>query len=204
VDPFAVLGVVPGADEREVLAAYRELAKQWHPDRGGGERAERRMAEINAAYDLLRAAAAQAAAPPAPAPARRAARDRGGWLSDPVRRALGPELLVALAPEEPVRLVTPASTWASPRAVLAVTDRRLLWLLDDAPVARVRSLGFRDVVAVEVNLRRPRRRVATLTFRSLSGRRFSFTDLRPHTAATISQHVRAASPRAAHAAQPAD
>jgi len=96
------------------------------------------------------------------------------------------------------------STWASPRAVLAVTDRRLLWLLDDAPVARVRSLGFRDVVAVDVALRRPRRRVATLTFRSLSGRRFSFTDLRPHTAATIGQHVRAASPRAAQAARAAD
>jgi hypothetical protein len=204
VDPFAVLGVAPGADEREVLAAYRELAKQWHPDRGGGERAERRMAEINAAYDLLRAAAAQAAAPPAPPHARRAAQGRGAWLDDAVRRALGPELLTALEPGEAVRLVTPVSTWASPRAVLAVTDRRLLWLLDDAPVARVRSLGFRDVVAVDVALRRPRRRVATLTFRSLSGRRFSFTDLRPHTAATIEQHVRAANPRAARTAPAAD
>jgi hypothetical protein len=204
VDPFAVLGVAPGAGEREVLAAYRELAKQWHPDRGGGERAERRMAEINAAYDLLRAAAAQAAAPPAPAHAQQAARGRGAWLNDAVRRALGPELLAVLEPDEPVRLVTPVSTWASPRAVLAVTDRRLLWLLDDAPVARVRSLGFRDIVAVDVALRRPRRRVATITFRSLSGRRFSFTDLRPHTAATIEQHVRAASPRAARTARAAD
>ncbi len=103
-----------------------------------------------------------------------------------------------------MRLVTPVSTWASPRAVLAVTDRRLLWLLDDAPVARVRSLGFRDVVAVEVALRRPRRRVATLSFRSLSGRRFSFTDLSPQTAATIEQQVRAGSPRAAQTARAAD
>lgn len=204
VDPFAVLGVAPGADEREVLAAYRELAKQWHPDRGGGERAERRMAEINAAYDVLRAAAAQPAAPPLSPDARPVARDRGEWLSDPVRRALGPELLVALERGEGVRLVTPVSTWASPRAVLAVTDRRLLWLLDDAPVARVRSLGFRDVAAVDVALRRPRRRVATLAVRSLSGRRFSFTDLRPHTAATIAEHVRAANPRAAQTAQAAD
>jgi hypothetical protein len=204
VDPFAVLGVAPGADEREVLGAYRDLAKQWHPDRGGGERAARRMAEINAAYDLLRAAATQSTAPPASPRAGPAARDRGGWVSDPVRRALGPELLVALEPGEAVRLVTPVSTWASPRAVLAVTDRRLLWLLDDAPVARVRSLGFRDVDAVDVALRRPRRRVATLTFRSLSGRRFSFTELRPHTAATIAEHVQAASPRAARAARTAD
>ena len=65
-----------------------------------------------------------------------------------MRRALGPELLEALAQSEAVRLVTPASTWASPRAVLAVTERRLLWLLDDAPVGRVRSLAFRDVATV--------------------------------------------------------
>src|SRR3954451_16916291 len=197
VDPFAILGLAPGADEREVLAAYRDLAKQWHPDRGGGERAERRMAEINAAYDILRAAAAQAAERPAGAKPRPAARGRGAWLGAAVRGALGPELLVALERGEAVRLVTPVSTWASPRAVLAVTDRRLLWLLDDAPVARVRSLGFRDVAAVEVALRRPRRRVATLSVRSLSGRRYSFTDLRPHTAATIAEHVQAANPRAA-------
>jgi hypothetical protein len=206
VDPFAVLGIEPGADERSLVAAYRELAKQWHPDRGGGEPAARRMAEINVAYDLLRASAVQdgrAAAPaaspaaaPEPAPARRR---KGAWLSDPVRRALGPELLEALGPQEPVRLVTPVSTWASPRAILALTDRRLLWLLDDAPVARVRSLGFRDVAAVEHQLRRPRRRVATLTLRSLSGRRFAFTDLRPHTAATIERHLRDGSPRLANA-----
>jgi hypothetical protein len=96
-----------------------------------------------------------------------------------------------------VRLVCPASTWASPRAILAVTDRRLLWLLDDAPVARVRSLAFRDVEAVTHQLRRPRRRVATLTVRSHGGRRHSFTGLRPHTAATIERHVRDAAPRAA-------
>ena len=47
----------------EVGAAYREQAKRWHPDRGGGAQAERRMAEINVAYDLLRAAAAHQPAP---------------------------------------------------------------------------------------------------------------------------------------------
>jgi len=76
-----------------------------------------------------------------------------------------------------------------------VTERRLLWLLDDAPVARVRTLAFRDVAAIGHQLRRPRRRSATLTVRSLGGRRFSFADLRPHTAATIECHVRAAAPR---------
>jgi hypothetical protein len=196
VDPFAILGVAPGAAERELNAAYRDLAKRWHPDRGGGEDGARRMAEINVAYDLLRAAAQHgsprppAAATPGPAAHPR----RGAWLGAPLRQALGPELLDALEPGEPVRLVCPASTWASPRAILAVTERRLLWLLDDVPVARVRSLQFRDVEAVEHQLRRPRRRVATLTLRSLGGRRHSFTGLAPHTAATIERHVRAGAP----------
>jgi hypothetical protein len=88
-----------------------------------------------------------------------------------------------------VQLVTPASTWASPRSVLAVTERRLLWLLDDAPVARVRSLAFRDVVAVSLRLRR---RAATVSLRTAAGRRYSFADLRPHTATAIERHLREA------------
>jgi hypothetical protein len=179
------------ADPEQLAAAYREQAKRWHPDRGGGEEAARRMAEINAAYDLLRAAAAHTETAPPRRPARRRA-GRGSWLPDAVRRALGPELTDALSDRESVRLVTPASTWASPRAVLAVTERRLLWLLDDAPVARVRSLAFRDIAAVSLRVHRPRRRAATLSLRTVAGRRHSFADLRPHTAAAIERHVRAA------------
>jgi DnaJ domain len=188
VDPYAILGISRVADEREVAAAYRELAKRWHPDQGGGEEAARRMAEINAAYDLLLAGAMhQSAAAKAPP---RAGRRRGAWLPDAVRRALGPELLAALTEREAVRLVTPTSTWASPRAVLAVTERRLLWLLDDAPVARVRSLSFRDIATVSLRVQRPRRRSATLSLRTSGGRRHSFAELRPHTAAAIERHVR--------------
>src|SRR4051812_38054031 len=191
VDPYAILGVSAMAGPQEISVAYREQAKRWHPDRGGGEEAARRMAEINAAYDLLRAAAAHAAAPPPRPPAKRRA-PRGSWLPDAIRRALGPELLEALADREAVRLVTPASTWASPRAVLAVTERRLLWLLDDAPVARGRSLAFRDLAALSPRVPRPRRRAATLSLRTTGGRRHSFADLRPHTAAAIERHLRAA------------
>jgi hypothetical protein len=183
VDPYAILGVSGTAGEDEVSAAYREQAKRWHPDRGGGEEAARRMAEINAAYDLLRAGFAHQAQPRRP-PRRRG--PRGAWLPDAVRRALGPELLDALTDREAVKVVTPASTWASPRAVLAVTERRLLWLLDDAPVARVRSLAFRDIATVGL---RARRRAATLSVRTTSGRRHSFADLRPHTAATIERQL---------------
>jgi DnaJ like chaperone protein len=52
-----VLGVAPGATEDEVRAAWRRLVQAWHPDRmQGAEAAEatRRMAEINAAYRVLR------------------------------------------------------------------------------------------------------------------------------------------------------
>jgi curved DNA-binding protein CbpA len=196
VDPFAVLGVPETASEAELSSAYRELAKEWHPDRRGSEGADR-MAEINAAYELLRAGAQNDRGPARRRPAPAARHGKGGRLSDAVRRALGPELVDALSPGESVRLVTPTSTWASPRTILAVTDRRLLWLLDDAPVARVRSLNLRDVTEVASRPRRPRRRVHTLHLRTTAGRRHTFSELRPHTAATIERHLRAAAARTA-------
>ena len=190
MDPYDVLGVRPGTPERAIAAAYREQAKRWHPDRGAGEEGERRMAEINAAYDLVRSAAQHEGAPrraaAAPAAGSPRANGRGDWLIVPLRLALGPELLDALTPGEDVRLVTPTSTWASPRAILAVTERRLLWLLDDAPVARVHSLPFRNIAEIAHKVRRKH---AALTVKTLVGRRHVFHDLRPHTAAAIEAHV---------------
>src|SRR5829696_5452948 len=128
VDPFSVLGVTPAASDEELAAAYRELAKAWHPDRRG-RAGEERMAEINVAYELLRAGAhhERRARPARARPSGRPERGRAAGLPAAVRRALGPELLDALAPREVVRLVTPTSTCASPRTILALTDRRLLW-----------------------------------------------------------------------------
>ena len=182
MDPYAVLGVRPGTPEHEIAAAYREQAKRWHPDRAGAD-GEARMAEINHAYEVLRATARHQPRTPGASPPRSAG---GGWLADAIRRALGPELLAALNAGESVRLVTPASTWASPRAIVALTDRRLLWLLDDAPVARVRSVVLRDVAEVE---QRTRRKRSTLTVHTHSGRRYAFHDLRPHPASTIERHL---------------
>jgi DnaJ domain len=190
VDPYSILGVPEGVDERSLTAAFREQAKRWHPDRGGGEEAQRRMAEINAAYDLVRADIVQQVEVARPARRRSG---RGSWLPEPVRRALGPELLDALSQSEEVQLVTPASTWASPRAVLAVTERRLLWLLDDQPVGRVRWVAFRDVASFSL---RVKRRGATLNLRTTGGRRYSFADLRPPTAAAIERHLLEAVPTA--------
>lgn len=190
VDPFTVLGVAPGASPDEVAAAYRELAKAWHPDRRGSD-GEDRMAEINVAYELLRAGELhERRSRPAPSPAP--ARGKGAGLSDAVRRALGPELLEALASGEDVRLVTPASTWASPRTILALTDRRLLWLLDDVVTGRVQTLRYAAVTHVEHRLHRPRRRVATLRVRAATGRRHDFGDLRPVTASAVARRIVAA------------
>ncbi len=192
MDPLAVLGVEPGASPEQVAAAYRDLAKRWHPDRAGTPGADGRMAEINMAYDVLRSGAWQRERPSGPVPANGAARPRalaGDWLAEPLRRALGRELLIALEDGEPVSLVTPAATWASPRTLLAVTDRRLLWLLDDAPTHRVRTLRFGAIQEIRHHLRRPLRRVAVLRVRTTQGRGLSFAELRPATAAAIAGQV---------------
>jgi hypothetical protein len=190
VDPFAVLGVHPGASRDELQAAYRRAAKRWHPDRDASPAAARRMAEVNAAWEALRDGG-DGAARPAPAAAARAARPRAGsWLPSAMRRALGSELLSVLEPQEPVAFAVPASTWASPQALLAVTDRRLLWLLDDAVSHRVRSLRFADVASADHRLRRPLRRMAVVRVVTREGRHLEFAELRPATAAAIVRHVR--------------
>jgi len=182
-DPYAVLGVKPGVAAEELAAAYRSQAKRWHPDRNPDEESVRRMAQVNAAYDLLRAGGESPAPPREPAA-------RG--VSGAVRRALGAELLEALEAGEEVRLVTPTATWASARAVLVVTDRRLLWLLDDVVTARVGWLRFSRVASIRSHLRRPRRRVALLRVEADDGRRFAFAELRPPTADAIIRQVRQA------------
>ncbi len=59
-DPYEVLGIKPGATRKEITAAYRVMAKLYHPDHTlalGPEvraAAERRMQEINAAYATLK------------------------------------------------------------------------------------------------------------------------------------------------------
>ena len=168
------------------------------------------MIQLNVAYELLRSEQRPGARSPS-APAGAAATGRAGgrrgvhghWLPEAMRRALGRELLDALEADEPVELVTPTATWASPSTLLAVTDRRLLWLLDDAVGNRVRSLRFRDTAHAEQRLVWPRRTRARLSVQPRFGaKRWTFSDLRPATAAAIAGHVRAGLP--AGRAQPRD
>ena len=186
MDPHAVLGVPPTASADEVAATYRRLAKEWHPDRGGGDE---RMAEINAAYDLLRSTAWTQRNDPQPARRPAHGGGRGAWLPPAIRSALGHELLSVVVPGERIWLVTPTTTWASPQALLAASDDRLLWLLDDAVNGRVQTLRYAAVEAVEHTLRRPRKRVATLRVRARNGRRFAFGELRPSTAAALARRI---------------
>lgn len=53
-DPYEVLGLSPNASDDEIKAAYRKLAKKYHPDlNGGSAEAENKMKEVNEAYNIL-------------------------------------------------------------------------------------------------------------------------------------------------------
>jgi hypothetical protein len=188
-DPYAILGVDPGAPPAQLTAAYREQAKRWHPDRNADEASVQKMAEVNAAYDLLRAGGFSAPAKPERGSAPAAVRGHGGWLAPAIRRALGRELLIALEDREEVLYVTPTATWSSARALLVVTDRRLLWLLDDVVMRRVDFVRFSRIASIDHSLRRPRRRVAILRVETVDGRRLTFSELRPQAAEAIARRV---------------
>ena len=56
-NPYEVLGVSPNASDDEVKAAYRALARKYHPDNYSdnplSELAQEKMKEINEAYDTI-------------------------------------------------------------------------------------------------------------------------------------------------------
>lgn len=54
-DPYKVLGVSSTASDEEITAAYRKLAKKYHPDvNPDNEESTKKMSEINAAYDKIK------------------------------------------------------------------------------------------------------------------------------------------------------
>ncbi|HTS15884.1 MAG TPA: J domain-containing protein [Candidatus Sulfotelmatobacter sp.] len=90
LDPYKTLQVDAEADEDVIRAAYRRLALKYHPDSGETPERGRRMAELNAAWELLR---------------------------DPQRRAVyDAERRAQLAGSQPARPAGPSVTTGSPTA----------------------------------------------------------------------------------------
>lgn len=61
LDPYAVLQVLPTADDEVIRAAFRALAFKFHPDRDASEYAAERMRELNLAYAMVKTPGARAA-----------------------------------------------------------------------------------------------------------------------------------------------
>ncbi len=51
-DLYQILGIARNANDQEIRAAYRTLAKKFHPDAGGGASPDK-FREIQAAYEIL-------------------------------------------------------------------------------------------------------------------------------------------------------
>ena len=52
-DYYAILQVQKNASQDEIKGQFRLLAKKWHPDKKQDDGAEKKMAEINIAYEVL-------------------------------------------------------------------------------------------------------------------------------------------------------
>jgi hypothetical protein len=104
IDHYAILGVTRSADQREIAAAYRRLARTHHPDVSPASEAVDRMRAINTAYATLSN------------PIRRAAYDaslpRGGSWS-----GYGPGASRTLSYSAPAQRVQPRTSMGVARAV---------------------------------------------------------------------------------------
>jgi curved DNA-binding protein CbpA len=101
-DPYKVLQVDPSAEADVIEAAYKRLAKKFHPDVTPGPEAQARMVQINLARDILRD------------PVRRAAVDRARVRAQATSARMAADDGRAHAmPDQPARPRT-RSTYAAP------------------------------------------------------------------------------------------
>ena len=52
-DPYDVLGLTRHASDSEIKKRYRDLTKEWHPDRNDAPNAAEKFMEIQSAYEVL-------------------------------------------------------------------------------------------------------------------------------------------------------
>jgi curved DNA-binding protein CbpA len=104
LDPYRVLQVVPSAEQEVVDAAYRALARKYHPDRDASAAAAFRMRELNLAYNTVRD------------PAVRAAHDRGRRLAAAVASTASPPVAPAISRVTPGRRPEPHAAGRPPSA----------------------------------------------------------------------------------------
>ncbi|XP_050500094.1 dnaJ homolog subfamily C member 16 [Diabrotica virgifera virgifera] len=52
-NPYQILGVSRSASQLDIRKAYKQLVKEWHPDKSNHPNAEERFVEIKQAYELL-------------------------------------------------------------------------------------------------------------------------------------------------------
>jgi len=52
-DYYSILQIQKTASQNEIKSQFRSLAKKWHPDRKQSDDAEKKMAQINMAYEVL-------------------------------------------------------------------------------------------------------------------------------------------------------
>ena len=53
LDYYVIFQIEKTASQDEIKNQFRKLAKKWHPDRKQGDDAEKKMADINMAYEVL-------------------------------------------------------------------------------------------------------------------------------------------------------
>jgi curved DNA-binding protein CbpA len=115
LDAYKVLQVDPEAEDEVVQAAYRRLARKYHPDLATRPEAALRMAAINEAWALIGKPAARAAYDLA-----RASSTASGGAGGPPASAPGPSQPGAAATTEPAAAQPPVESvsrdWTSGRS----------------------------------------------------------------------------------------